>query len=127
MALTEEQKRLEAEQAELSDSINKAAKVIAFISNKIENREQLPPEKLEQFQSLSAKTKEMEKRIDEINNRINEIVNELESSTGGYILVDDIIYPGCRVTVSNVTTMIRKETKHCRLVRDGADVRVGLY
>ncbi len=127
MALTEEQKRLEAEQAELSDSINKAAKVIAFISNKIKNREQLPPEKLEQFQSLSAKTKEMEKRIEEINNRINEIIQELENSTGGYILVDDVIYPGCRVTVSNVTTMIRKETKHCRLVRDGADVRVTLY
>ncbi|MCR5768175.1 MAG: FapA family protein [Lachnospiraceae bacterium] len=127
MALTEEQKRLEAELSEINANIDKAAKIIAFISNKIKNREQLPPEKLEQFQQLSARTKELEKRADEINNRINEIMNELENSTGGYILVDDIIYPGCKVTVSNVTTFIRKETKHCRLVRDGADVRVAAY
>ena len=127
MALTGEQKRLEAELSELTASIDKAAKIIAFISNKIKNREQLPPEKLEQFQQLSAKTKEMEKRSGEINERLTVIINELENSTGGYVLVDDIIYPGCKVTVSNVTTFIRKETKHCRLVRDGADVRVAAY
>ncbi|MCR5331011.1 MAG: FapA family protein [Lachnospiraceae bacterium] len=127
MALSEEQKRLEAELAEVTASIDKAAKIIAFISNKIKNREQLPPEKLEQFQQLSAKTKELEKRSTQIGDRLTEILNELENSVGGYILVDDIIYPGCKVTVSNVTTFIRKETKHCRLVRDGADVRVAAY
>ena len=127
MALSEEQKNLEKELGEINTNMDRASKIIAFISNKIKNREQLPPEKLEQFQQLSAQTKTMERRANEINERINIILNELENSTGGYILVDDIIYPGCKVTVSNVSTIIRKEAKHCRLVRDGADVRVTLY
>ena len=127
MALTEEQKALEKELKDISTNLDRAGKIIAFISTKIKNREQLPPEKLEQFQQLSAQTKTMEKRADEINDRLTVIMNELENSTGGYILVDDVIYPGCKVTVSNVTTIIRTETKHCRLIRDGADVRVTLY
>ena len=127
MALTEEQKTLENELNELNANMDRASKIILYISNKIKNREQLPPEKLEQFQQLSAQTKNMEKRAEEINERLNAIQQELDNSTGGYILVDDIIYPGCKVTVSNATTMIRKESKHCRLVRDGADVRVTLY
>lgn len=127
MSLTEEVKKLEAEHKELTESIDKANKVIFFISKKIKEREQLTPEKLERFQTLSAKKKEMENRIVEIDNRIDEINAELDNAIGGYILIDDVIYPGCKVTVSNVSTFIRTETKHCRLVRDGADVRVKGY
>jgi hypothetical protein len=51
----------------------------------------------------------------------------LENSTTGYVLVDDVIDPGCKVTISNISTYIRAETKHCRLIRDGADIRVTAY
>lgn len=127
MNLTEEKKKLESERAELMAQTDKAEKIILFISKKIKEREQLPPDKLEQFKTLSSQKKIMENRIAEIENRIIQIDDELDNSVGGYILIDDIIYPGCKVTVSNVSTFIRTETKHCRLVRDGADVRVKAY
>ncbi len=127
MALSEEQKRLEAELATINTNLDKAHKIITYISTKLKNHEQLPPDKLEQFQSLSAQSREMERRQVEIMERLNLIATELENSSGGYILVDDIIYPGCKVTVSNVTNFIRTQSKHCRLVRDGADIRVTLY
>lgn len=127
MALTEEVHNLEAERKEVNESIDKSSKIILFISKKIKEREAITPEKLEQFQALSARKKEMENRLVAIDERINLINEELDNAVGGYILIDDIIYPGCKVTVSNVSTFIRKETKHCRLVRDGADVRVKAY
>lgn len=127
MKLTEEVKKLQQEHSEIATQLDRADKIIAFISKKIKEREQLTPEKLEQFQQLSAQKTIMENRIVEIDNKIDEINEQLDNAVGGYILVDDVIYPGCKVTVANVTNFIRTETKHCRLVRDGADVRVTAY
>ena len=127
MALSEEAKALEKERQELTGQIDRAEKIIFYISKKIKEREQLPPEKLEQFQQLSAQKKVMENRIVEIDDKIDKINEELDNAVGGYIRIDDVIYPGCKVTVSNVSTFIRNETKHARLVRDGADVRVAAY
>jgi len=127
ITLTEEVKKLEIEKKELEEQIDKSSKIIFFISKKIKDRESLTPDKLAQFQSLSAQKKEMENKLINITDRIMKLNEELDNSVGGYILIDDIIYPGCKVTVSNVSTFIRSETKHCRLVRDGADVRVKGY
>lgn len=127
MSLAEEAKSLEKEKAELTSQIDRATKVIIFISNKIKNREQITPDKMEQFQALSSQKSIMEKRSTEIDAKLAVVNEQLDNMTGGYISIDDVIYPGCKVTVSNVSTYIRTETKHSRLVRDGADVRVAAY
>lgn len=127
LSLTEKLKELEEERKTIDQQIDRATKIILFISKKLKDREALTPEKLEQFQSLSSNKKILENKLIDIDDEIDRISEELDNSVGGYILVDDIIYPGCKVTVSNVTTFIRSETKHCRLVRDGADVRVKAY
>lgn len=127
LRLSEEMHQLEQELEELKNNIDKADKVINFISRKIKEREQLTPDKLEQFHQLSAQKREMENRLNLVGNKLNHVAEELDNSEGGYILIDDIIYPGCKVTISNVTTYIRNETKHSRLIRDGADVRVAAY
>lgn len=127
MKLANDVKELERERISLNDNIDRAEKIILYISKKIKEHEQLPPEKLEQFQTLSAQSKEMQNRLITVEQEIDKLNAELDNAVGGYILIDDVIFPGCRVTVSNVSTFIRTETKHCRLVRDGADVRVTAY
>lgn len=127
MNLVEEERELLNEKRTIRENIDKTEKILFFISKKIKDREQLPKEKIIQFQQLSVSNKEFKKRIEEINARLEELDLMLENSTKGYVLVDDVIYPGCKVTISNISTYIRSETKHCRLIRDGADVRVTAY
>ncbi|MBP5178085.1 MAG: DUF342 domain-containing protein [Lachnospiraceae bacterium] len=127
MNLVEEERELLNEKRNLRENIDKSEKILFFISKKIKDREQLPKEKILQFQQLSVSNKEFKKRIEEINARLEELDIMLENSTKGYVLVDDVIYPGCKVTISNISTYIRAETKHCRLIRDGADIRVTAY
>lgn len=127
LKLTQELADLQKEYKELNDQIDRATKVIIFITNKIKAHEQIAPEKMEQFQQLSAQKRVMETRVTEIEDKMDAISKELDNSVGGYILIDDIIYPGCKVTVASVSTFIRTETKHGRLIRDGADVRVTAY
>lgn len=127
ITLSEELKTLTAERKKLSSDIDMANKFTSFISKKIRDREPVSPEKMTQFTNLTAIKGVYQKRIDEIDERMDQISNIMESYSKGYILIDDVIYPGCRVTVSNVTTFIHKESKHCRLVRDGADIRTRAY
>ena len=127
MVFVEEERRLIAERRSIKENVEKADKVIAFLTKKIKDREQLSPEKIQQFQQLNSSRAEFVKRLAEIESRLEELDVLLENSTKGYLQVDDVIYPGCKVTVSTVTTYIKTETKHCRLIRDGADVRVAPF
>ena len=127
MVFVEEERALLAERRNIKENLEKAEKIIFYLSKKIKDREQLPPEKIVQFQQLSASKREFDKRLKEIEDRLDELDILLENSTKGYLQVDDVIYPGCKVTIATVTTYIKAETKHCRLVRDGADVRITSY
>ncbi len=127
MIYIEEERALLTERRTLKDNLDKAEKIIFYLSKKIKDREQLPPEKITQFQQLSASKTGIRKRLEEIDNRLDELDALLENQTKGYVQVDDIMYPGCKVTIATVTTYIKTETKHCRLIRDGADVRVTAY
>lgn len=46
---------------------------------------------------------------------------------GGCVLIDDVLHPGCKVTISNTITYIRKPIKHSRLVKDEGEIRVKAY
>lgn len=78
------------------------------------------------------------KKLKETGDRINEIVESLEtlkeehenleqeiqnSSGGGKIVVRDVAYPGVKLTISNVSTYLNTESKYCTFVREGADIR----
>lgn len=126
-SLQSDLKAIEAERAAILDNISKADKVIAFISRKLKEGEKLSEEKYTQFSTLSSQKKQMETRLIEIEEQVVHIMDAIENAASGYILIDDVIYPGCKVSISNVTTFIRTNTKHCRLMRDGADIRVKAY
>lgn len=127
IALAEEMRDLTKERQKLTNDMETAGKITGFITKKIKEGEKVAPEKLKQFQQLTAALQMYKKRVGEIDERLDQISVLMENYSNGYILVDDVIYPGCRVTISNVTTFIHSETKHCRLMRDGADIRVKGY
>lgn len=127
MVLVEEERELLNEKRNIRENLDKSEKIIFYLSKKIKDREQLPPERIVQFQQLSVSINEYKKRLAEIEERLGEIDSMLSNASKGYVNVDDVIYPGCKVTVASVTTYIKAETKHCCLVRDGADIRVTAY
>ncbi len=125
--LQNEMKELEKQQTELMENIDKIEKVLSFISKKVSEGEKLTPEKQVQFATLKKQKEEMEQTLGKVADRLDAVADKIDAAGSGYVLVDDVMYPGCKVTISNVTTFIRTDTKHCRLVRDGADIRVKAY
>lgn len=127
ITLAAEAHSLEKEREETKEKIASADKTVAFLTKKLKGGEGISKDKLANLAALSSGKKQLQEHVAKIEERLQELYKLMDNSNNGYILVDDVIYPGCKLTISNVSTFIRTETKHCRLVRDGADIRVKPY
>jgi len=72
-----------------------------------------------------ARIKEIDGQIEADTQEYESLETELEKNAGGgKIIVEDIAYPGVKLTISNVVTYIHTETQHSAFVREGADIRI---
>ena len=78
-----------------------------------------------------ASLKKAGKRIQEIDARLEEnaverevLEVELTKKDNGRIIAENIVYPGVKMTISNVSNTIKSEVQHSAFVRDGADIRI---
>ena len=78
-----------------------------------------------------ASLKKTGKRIQEIDARLEEnaaerevLEGELNKKDNGRIIAENIVYPGVKMTISNVSNTIKSEVQHSAFVRDGADIRI---
>lgn len=68
-----------------------------------------------------------ENKLSEVKQKLNQYTKVFNEMNCGYVLIDDVIHPGCKLVISNATTYIRKPTKHSRFVKEEGDIRVKAY
>lgn len=88
------------------------------------NGGRLDEEKLKTLKSINDRTKEIDWKIQENSAEYELLGKELSRQNGGKIIVENIAFPGVKMTISNVSSYIHTETHHSAFVRDGADIRV---
>lgn len=126
-ALMEEYRKLEKELPGIIQEQERVNQNLILYLKKIKSGEKLSADKMILVKTLSINKEQLEERKNQINARLDELHEFMEEQEAGCIKISDTIYPGCKVTIANVIYFIRKETIHCTLVRDGADVRVAPY
>ena len=87
----------------------------------------LPPEKMLALKNaktaVDASTKEFEESV-----KLLELYQEeIAANSNGMVDVEGLLYPGVEVTIADVQSHIKTETRYCKLIRDGADIRVKAY
>lgn len=122
--LLDEYRRLEKEVPNIQAEIDKIVQILTLFAKKIRGGEKLPTDKLLYIKTLTQGKEDLENKIVEIENKLNRLESIIESNDSGCVKIGSMIYPGCRVVISNVVYFVRTEMSHCRLVRDRADIRV---
>lgn len=125
--ITEELSRLNSEISEMNKTMETMAPVLQKFTLLIKQGQKLDAVKMQQLQALLQKKKTMDAEMDEKLNRITVLHEIVDNCTGGSVCADVSMYPGCKLSISGVTGFVRTESKHCRFVRDGADVRATAY
>ena len=99
-----------------------SSKSIELYKRKLQNGDNLSPEKLSQFKILAMEYKQDSEKIVSLQEEFMYIHEEMQKQDGGVIEVGNRVYPGVKVVVVDATLYVRNEVRGVKFVRDGADV-----
>ncbi len=125
--IIEEYRRIEKELPIMNKDLEQLTQNLLLYLKKLKGGERLPADKMLMVKSMSVNKDALEKKRAEAIARMEELQTFMDDNESGCIRISDTLYPGCKVVISNVVYYVRKETVHCSLVRDRADIKLGLY
>lgn len=125
--LLEEYNAIQKRIPELEKELDKLTQLIALFSKKIKSGEKLPADKLLMLKEAMNTKVKYETEIKNSITRMESISELSASKTNGSIMASEVIYPGCKVIMYNIPYYVRTELKYCRLIKDGADVKLTAY
>lgn len=103
--------------------IDKFGKMITLLK-KLDNQGQLSEDKKEMLSmSITAKAQLEEQCID-IEDELEDIEEKIANFLDGKIKVQEIIYPGVRITMGNSKMRIDEPREHCMIYRDQEDCEI---
>lgn len=109
----------------LSNEKEKLMQNLQILQKRLKTKGKLDDDKMKILKVNSARIKEIDEQIEADTQEYENLEAELEKKAGGgKIIVEDIAYPGVKLTISNVVTYIHTETQHSAFVREGADIRI---
>lgn len=112
---------------EIQTEIDNNQKVVDMYSKRLARKDRLKKEQIESLKEAQESVQSLTKELAESNEKLEKYKAEIEANENGVVLVSSLLYPGVEVTIADVSMRVKHETKYCRLVRDGADIRVQAY
>lgn len=121
--LAEEFKILEKKVIDIAIEIEKLESVIEIYKKKLLSGGKLKGEQIKHFKISTKRCLELHAERKVIEERIEEIREEVEKHESGKIRVENIIYPGCKLEISNAVYYVRGEMQYCQFIKDQADIK----
>jgi uncharacterized protein (DUF342 family) len=91
-------------------------------------RKKLPDDKEEYLKEMVQKKQELDGRVEEINNEINEIQEYLASLKFiGKVSASKRVYPGVKIYIKEAYLNVRNEFKAVTFINEGGNVKVTKY
>lgn len=123
--IMEEYRDIDKEIADIELELEKITQTLVLFARKIKAGERLPTDKIGSLRSLTSTKEHSEKRLKELELRQQKLSEIIHSNDRGTIKISSIIYPGCKVVISNIVYYVRTEMARCTLVKEDGDIRVG--
>ena len=117
-------KELGEEVAQIDKTLERAVPIMEAAKEKIEGGIELSQEQLDNvrniYQLAKLKAKER-KEIEEERTRLSEL---MEVDKSAQVIVKDTVYPGTKITISEVSKIIKDPFAHCKFVKSQGDVKM---
>ncbi len=105
-------------------TINRAIPILEATRDKFLQGKELTEEQIDNVRGLTKLVKEKKHEqhafIEELND-ISELLGEEQRSA---VVVRDVVYPGTKIVISDVSKIIKDPVKYCRFVKERGDVKV---
>ena len=108
---------------EISQKIEKIRPVLVTYTEKMNSRVQLSPEQIEFVKKQVMALKTLQSQLAPINEEINTLRMEFVSANRAKVMIQNMIYPGVTIKISELS-MTTKDTRHyCQFVKDNGEIK----
>lgn len=123
--IIEEFHEVEKKMASLLADKEKINQALAIFRKKLENgMMQITNDKKDYLLKITQNNIQLENQINMQKKRYDELRIEMEGHDSGVIKVQEVVYPGTKIVISNVVYFVRDEIKHSKFIRDRADIKL---
>jgi uncharacterized protein (DUF342 family) len=122
--ILEEFREIEKKLASMSADKEKLAQSLAMFRKRLTMGVAMTPDKKDFLMKITQSNIMLETQITEARKRYDELRIEMDNFSSGMIKVQDTVYPGTKLIISNIIYFVRNEIQHSRFIRDRADIKV---
>lgn len=123
-SVTEKYHAIEKEMETLANEKDSLMQNLMILKKRLDMVGKLDEEKMKSMKETGNRIQAIDTVMEEKSAEYERLGAELGKQGDGKIIVENIVYPGVKLTISSVSTYIHTETQHSAFVRDGADIRV---
>lgn len=122
--ILEEFRELEKKIANLQADKDKITQTVALIRKRLQAGGAIPFDKMETLKQMTQSNITLDTQLQEARKRYDELRIDMEGNAAGMIRVQDTVYPGTKIVISNVIYFVREEIQHSKFIRDRADIKI---
>lgn len=117
--------QLQKEVADAQKNLKVMMPVLDATKKKLSAGVKMLPEQIKNLQQLAISSKQLQEVVINNTKEIEELKVILESSSGAKIEVSGEVYTGTRVTISDVSMIVKDTVKYCRFTKEDGMVKMG--
>ncbi len=126
-ALQENKEKLEQLQAQIEEDtkfLQSLQGVVAATKQKMSHGVKLSAEQVQYFQTLSEAGKQKQEELAQNVEKVKELQDQMLNMDGVCVIVRNTVYPGTKICIGDVSTIIQKEAQYCRFIKSQGDVKL---
>lgn len=100
---------------------------VVDLLTKLNQRGELNDEKKEMLNKSILLKLQSQKALDELEKKIIDIESYIEEISNGKVKVENIVYPGTKITIGSNSMYIRDQVKYVTFYRSAAEIKIGSY
>lgn len=108
---------------EISKKIEAVRPILLNYSEKLKQGISLPADKLEYMKKLVIELKTLQGQLAPINEEINALRVEFVSAGRAKVEVQNIIYPGVTIKISDLSTTTKSERRYCQFLKSDGEIK----
>lgn len=122
--ILDEFKELEKTIATIKSEKDRIAQAIAIVRKKLQPGSNISYDKLEQLKKITQTSINLDMQLSQAKERYEVLRVEVEGNATGMIKIQDTVYPGTKIVISNIIYYVKDEIHYSKFIRDRADIKI---
>lgn len=119
----DEFRELEKHIATLKAEREKINQIVAMVRKRLHSGSSISSDKLEELKLVTQTSIHLNTQLTEATQKYDALKLEVEYNESGVIRVQDTVYPGTKIIISNVVYYVRDALQHIKFIRDRAEIK----